>query len=70
MNTQFDSFIISYIIVGPTPSSLCQNCPGENYIFGDGCVASCPAGSYPFTYFDKGLACRTCPTKFNKMINS
>ena len=56
-----DSFSLVYIAIGPYPSKVCANCGAQNIINGNVCVASCPAGTFAYTYKDGGVACRTCP---------
>ncbi len=58
-----DDFSLVYIALGVLPGKHCLNC-GNSIIANNGnCVSSCPAGSFPFTYKDGGVACRTCSKK-------
>ena len=58
-----DDFSLVYIALGVLPGKHCSNC-GNSIIANNGnCVSSCPAGSFPFTYKDGGVACRTCSKK-------
>ena len=63
-----DSFSVVYIAVGPYPSKVCANCGAQNIIYGDNCVASCPAGTFSHTYKDGGVACRTCPAALGLIL--
>jgi hypothetical protein len=63
-----DDFSLVYIAFGVLPSKLCSNC-GNSVIANNGnCIGSCPAGTYPFSYKDGGIACRTCSKKLGLIL--
>ena len=55
-----NDFSIIYISIGILPSKICANCAEGSVAHEKECVSSCPSGTYPFTYADKGIACRIC----------
>jgi hypothetical protein len=58
-----DDFSLVYIAFGVLPGKLCSNC-GNSVIANDGnCTTTCPPGTYPFTFKDGGVSCRTCSKK-------
>jgi hypothetical protein len=63
-----DDFSIVYIAVGILPSLQCSACGSGLIACGSNCQSSCVAGSYPFTFNDGGVACRTCSPKLGQIL--
>ena len=60
---------ISYLAFGIPPARLCSNC-SENNAYQEKCVSKCPSDTYPFSYRDRGIGCRTCSPKLNEILNA
>lgn len=62
-------FTYSYIVFGPAIKSACSKCSDKS-VFEGSCVASCPAGTYPYTFKDGGVGCRKCSVKLNQVLSA
>lgn len=63
-----DDFSIVYIAVGILPSKHCSACGSGLLACGSNCQTTCTGGSFPFTYKDGGIACRTCSAKLGQIL--
>lgn len=65
---QIDSFALVYIVIGPTPASLCKNCGAYNIVYEDQCVDRCPTTSYAHTMKDGTVVCKECSEKLGLIL--
>jgi hypothetical protein len=65
-----NDFSIIYISIGVLPAQVCANCAAGSIANDNECVSSCPSGTYPFTYGDKGIACRTCSSQLGFILSN
>lgn len=69
-NCVVNDFSIIYISIGVLPAQVCANCAAGSIANDNECVSSCPSGTYPFTYGDKGIACRTCSSQLGFILSN
>jgi len=65
---KYDSIGFSYLSVGVQTSTVCSGC-GNNFISDSGCVDSCPASTFPYSYPSGGKACLQCSGLVGLKIN-